>query len=42
MLLRLIPVEEGGIPHANVVVYENPDHPDMATLRAWLETVNAL
>ena len=37
---RLLPPEAGGIPHAGFVAYENPEHPDVETLRAFLRTVD--
>jgi len=38
-LLRLIPAEAGGIPHANVAVFDSLDDPDLAKIRQFLETV---
>jgi hypothetical protein len=38
---RLVPADEGGIPHAGVVVYENPADPEIATLQRFLRTANA-
>ena len=38
-LRRLIPIEAGGIPHADTVVYQSLDDPEVATLRRFLETV---
>jgi hypothetical protein len=31
--------DDGGIPHAQVVVFDRRDHPDLATLVHWLATV---
>ena len=36
---RLIPIEQGGIPHADVVVFERTDDPELEVLRRFLETV---
>jgi hypothetical protein len=38
-LKRLIPVEQGGISHADVVVFESPADPELEVLRRFLETV---
>lgn len=38
---RLVPLAEGGIPHAGVVVYEDPDDPEIETLRRFLRTAHA-
>lgn len=38
-LNRLISEEQGGIPHADVVVYERADDPELDLLRRFLETV---
>jgi len=39
LILRLLPVDEGGIPHADVVVYARYDDADLVTLRRFLRTV---
>ncbi len=38
-LNRLISVDQGGIPHADVVVFERADDPELDVLRRFLETV---
>ena len=38
-ILRLLPESDGGIPHAEVVVYERPDAAALATLRRFLRTI---
>lgn len=38
---RLIPREEGGVPHGGVVVYRDSGHPDIEVLRSFLRTVDA-
>lgn len=41
LILRLVPREEGGVPHGGVVVYTNSQHPDIEVLRRFLRTVDA-
>jgi hypothetical protein len=38
-LTRLISLDQGSLRHAGVVVFDRPDDPELATLRAFLETV---
>lgn len=38
---RLISEDQGGIPHADTVVFESPNDPQLEILRAFLETVSA-
>lgn len=38
-VLRLLDPERGGIPHAGVVVYDAPDHPELDVLRRFFESV---
>lgn len=40
LVRRMLPVDQGGIPHANVVVFEREDDPDLKALRRFLGTVN--
>ncbi len=39
-LNKLIPLDQGGILHADIVVFEDPAAPELAILRRFLETVN--
>lgn len=39
LLLRLVPLSEGGIPHGDTVVFERTDDADLATLRRFLGSV---
>lgn len=41
LVRRLVPADEGGIPHAGVVVYEDPSDPDLQTLQRFLRTAHA-
>jgi len=40
LILRLVPVDQGGIPHAGVAVYPRIDYPDVTVLRTFLGTVH--
>ena len=40
LIMRLVPREEGGVPHAGVVVYSNSDDPEIEVLRRFLRTVD--
>ncbi len=41
LILRLVPVSEGGIPHADTVVYTSLSEPDIGTLRRFLGSTHA-
>jgi hypothetical protein len=40
LIQRLVPLSAGGVPHADVVVYSDPNDPDIAVLRRFLRTVH--
>lgn len=41
LILRLLSVDEGGIPHGDVVVYLDPANAELAVLRRFLEGAHA-
>ncbi len=40
LIQRLLPPEEGGVPHAGVVVYTRSNHDDLRALRTFLASVD--
>lgn len=40
LIQRLLPPEEGGVPHAGVVVYSSREHLDIVALQRFLSTVD--
>jgi len=36
---RLLPADQGGVPHAGVVVFDDPRDPELDTIRRFLESV---
>ncbi|MBI2893432.1 MAG: hypothetical protein HYY06_07755 [Deltaproteobacteria bacterium] len=41
VLRRMLPLDEGGIPHAGVVVFDRGDDPELMTLSRFMGTVHA-
>lgn len=42
LIRRLLPPDQGGIPHAGVVVFDRADDPELAAIQRFLATVHAL